>query len=313
MAITVSGDDRDMNHFQEVPSPIHEVPATSLSNYRQRGHLWRSRWAAIGAAVAVAVGAGGIIGFAGAASSTPSNVVAITPVRILDTRDPLNVGLAGPFVSATAQDLKVTGNVATTTGNQIVVPDGATAVLLNVTSVSSTAEGFISVRPADAPGAPSTSSLNFRAGATTPNAVTVALPTAGGDAGKIEIVYDALGTAGPQTDVLVDVVGYTLATTTTSPYAVVDQNGVLSRGVGVVSVTPIAGVPLGDYAVVFNRDITSCVYQATVGRPAVSVGPPIGFAMVANWQGDPVNGVVVFIKDQDGAGQDRAFHLTVTC
>jgi len=254
-----------------------------------------------------------VLSFAGAASSSPSNVVAITPVRILDTRDPLNVGLAGPFVSAVAQDLKVTGNIPTSTGNQIVVPDGATAVLLNVTSVSSTAEGFISVRPADAPGAPTTSSLNFGAGETTPNAVTVAVPVSGVDAGKIEIVYDALGNAGPRTEILVDVVGYTIATTTTSPFAVVDQNGLLSRGVGVVSVAPIPGVPLGDYAVVFNRDITNCVYQATVGRPAVSVGTSIGFAMVANWQDDPDNGVVVFIKDQTGAGQDRALHLTVTC
>jgi hypothetical protein len=275
--------------------------------------MWRSRWAAVGAAVAVTVGAGGFVGLVSAASSAPSDVVAITPVRVLDTRDPVNVGLSGPFVSAVGQDLTVTGNIATTTGNQIVVPSGATSVLLNVTAVAPTLDGFISVRPADAPGAPATSSLNFKAGAVVPNAVTVAVPTAGPDAGKIEITYDALGTPGPTTDVLVDVVGYTLAAGPTSLSAVVEQNGTLVRGVGVVSVQPIAGVPLGDYAVVFERDISSCVYQATVGRPGVNVGPQIGFAMVANWQDDPDNGVAVFVKDQDGAGQDRGFHLTVTC
>ena len=64
--------------------------------------LWRSRWAAIGAAVAVTVGAGGAIRFAAAASDT-STFVAVTPVRVLDTRT--DVGLVGPLVSAVSQDL----------------------------------------------------------------------------------------------------------------------------------------------------------------------------------------------------------------
>lgn len=173
-----------------------------------RGALWRSRWAAIGAAVAVAVGAGGIVHFASASSGAPSDFVSITPVRVLDTRDPLNVGLAGPFVSATSQDLTITGSVPTTGGPQVVVPAGATGVVLNVTVVAPASDGFISVRPADAPGAPATSSLNFVAGTTVPNAVTVAVPTTGADAGKIEITYDAYGSTGPTADVLVDVVGY---------------------------------------------------------------------------------------------------------
>jgi hypothetical protein len=90
-----------------------------------------------------------------------------------------------------------------------VVPAGATGVLLNVTSVGSTAGGFISVRPGDATGAPTTSSLNFSAGDVVPNSVQVALPTAGANAGKIDITFDAFGVAGPTTDVLIDVVGYT--------------------------------------------------------------------------------------------------------
>ncbi len=48
--------------------------------------MWRSRWAAIGAAVAVSLGAGGI--FFAEAASPPSSVVLVAPVRILDTRDP---------------------------------------------------------------------------------------------------------------------------------------------------------------------------------------------------------------------------------
>lgn len=176
----------------------------------QPRRLARSRWAAIGAAIAVAVGAGGAVRFVNAAGdSAPSSIVSITPARILDTRDPTNLGLSGPFVSAVGQLLQVTGTVATPGGNVTVVPVGATGVMLNVTAVQPTANGFLSVRPAGTPGAPTTSNLNFEAGSVRPNAVFVALPTSGTDTGKVEITFDALGTAGPTTDVLVDVVGYT--------------------------------------------------------------------------------------------------------
>jgi len=40
--------------------------------------------------------------------------------------------------------------------------------------------------------------------------VQVGLPTTGANAGQIDITYDAFGVAGPTTDVLIDVVGYTI-------------------------------------------------------------------------------------------------------
>lgn len=170
--------------------------------------MWRSRWAAIGAAVAVSLGAGGMLVAQAAPGPTESTIVTVTPERIMDTRDPVNVGLAGPFLSPVSQKLQVTGSVGTTTGTKTVVPAGATGVLLNVTAVAPTANGFISVRPGDATGAPTTSSLNVNAGDNLPNSVQVALPTAGANAGQIDITFDAYGTAGRTTDILVDVVGY---------------------------------------------------------------------------------------------------------
>jgi len=165
-----------------------------------RGGLWRSRWAAIGAAVAVTLGGGGLF-VANAASSVPSSVVTIDPVRILDTRT--DVGLAGPFVSGVSQKLRVTGAA---------VPAGATGVLLNATVASPVTAGFLSVRPGDATGAPSTSSLNFDAGVSAlANAVQVGLPTTGANAGQIDITFDAYGRSGPTTEVLIDVVGYMIA------------------------------------------------------------------------------------------------------
>lgn len=268
--------------------------------------------------MAVSLGAGGFVGLVNAASSAPSDVVSITPVRVLDTRDPNNIGLAGPFTSPVAQDLTLTGVIPTAGGAQSVVPVGATSVVLNVTAVNATADGFISVRPADAPGNPTTSNLNFEAGTTTPNAVIVQIPTAGADAGKIELSYDALGAAGPTTDILVDVMGYTMAADSGPRplFAVVDSDGSLERSTpsAVTSSQLLAGVPAGRYAVTFDRDISACSYQATAGRPGVNVGPsPIAFAMVANWIDDPTNSVIVFVRDFDGAGANQGFHLTVTC
>ena len=211
---------------------------------------WRSRWAAIGAAVAVSFGAGGFF-IAEAASSPESSTVMTDPVRILDTRDPVNIGLVGPFVSAISQKLQVTGSIPTTTGTQIVVPAGATGVLLNVTSVGATANGFISIRPGDATGSPTTSSLNVTAGVTVPNAVQVALPLAGANAGKIDITWDALGVAGPTTDMLIDVVGYTTNTKLTALQqqldaltATVENNKPIMSSARRANVTPEPGSTL---------------------------------------------------------------------
>lgn len=135
-----------------------------------------------------------------------STIVSVTPTRMLDTPDPTDLGLAGPFVSPNSLKLRVTGAVPTATGPQTVVPIGATGVLLNVT-----APGFLSVRPGDAAGPATTSSLNFGAGQIVSNAVQVALPTSGPNAGMIDIAYNAFEVAGPVADVLVDVVGYTTA------------------------------------------------------------------------------------------------------
>jgi hypothetical protein len=151
--------------------------------------------------------------------------------------------------------LQVTGPVPTTSGVQTAVPIGATGVLLNVTVINATRSGFLSVRPGDASGAPSTSSLNFAAGDVVPNAVQVGLPTVGANAGKIDITYDALGAAGPTTDVLIDVVGfsteldaYTKAQTDAAIAAAVDTTRVQTVTAGGASasfVFPAAQLQLG--------------------------------------------------------------------
>jgi hypothetical protein len=93
----------------------------------------------------------------------------------------------------------VTGNLDTylantsTTVNKQVVPAGATGVLLNVTAVSPTPAGFLSIRPGSGTGVPETAGLNLRSGDVVANDITVALPTTGANAGQIDI-YDDTGT-----------------------------------------------------------------------------------------------------------------------
>ena len=305
-----------------------------------RPKLWRSRWAAIGAAIAVSLGGGGLF-FANAASSSASNTVFTDPVRIMDTRDPVNVGLAGPFVSQVSQKLQVTGSIPTTTGTRTVVPAGATGVLLNVTVVNATADGFISIRPGDATGAPSTSSLNFTKGDILPNAVQVALPIVGANAGKIDITYDAYGAAGPTTEILIDVVGYTSAIadvytkaevdaalagryTKTEVdtllagkldnakvlWAIVNADGTLDRGKGAL-VAGTNSLGTGTYQVAFERDITTC---AAIANPADETDIGIAATEVTAVQRNSVpSSVFVQTRNSAGAAVNSAFTVVVVC
>ena len=167
--------------------------------------LIRTKWAAVGAAVAVTLGAGGV-SLTQAAISDGERPVTVTvdTTRILDTRTGL--GLAGGrFVDSTPQDLQVTGDVPIApSGTATVVPTGALGVLVNVTVVAPDSKGFLSLRAGGATGTPATSTVNFEAGITTPNAATVDLS---GD-GKLQIWLETDNDGGTA-HVLVDIVGYT--------------------------------------------------------------------------------------------------------
>jgi hypothetical protein len=173
------------------------------------GSMMRSRWAAIGAAVAVTLGAGGMIGVS--AASPPSTFVAIAPTRVLDTR--FDIGLTDAFTHRTPRLLDVTGTIpivlpGNTQGTAVVVPDGATAIVANVTAVNPTTAGFVAVRPGDATGDPTTSNLNFSTGGVVvPNSVTVEIPTSGADAGKLNLYFSGTNPSAT-THLLVDIVGY---------------------------------------------------------------------------------------------------------
>ena len=136
----------------------------------------RTRWAAIGAAVAVTLGAGGI----GLVSATnPDDAltfVAITPCRVLDTRTEFNVGpKTSPMGPGETYTVKTHGSNGNCTG----IPAGATAVSMNMTATDATAPTFLAVWAAGTD-RPDASSLNPVPGSPpTPNAVTTELNGSG--------------------------------------------------------------------------------------------------------------------------------------
>lgn len=117
--------------------------------------LTRSWWAAIGAAVAVSLGAGGIGLIAYAANSTPSSFVQITPCRLFDTRPaPFNVGDRNTPLNADETFVRqVTGSNGACT-----IPATATAISYNLT-IPNGLDGYLTIYPADA-ARPNASSIN---------------------------------------------------------------------------------------------------------------------------------------------------------
>ena len=159
----------------------------------------------VGVVVGVTVGGFAVVR-ATSGSSSASSFVPLSPVRVLDTRSDLGLAAVTDGVAGT---LKVTGLIPTATSNNaVVVPVGATAVVLNVTAVNPTAGGYVSLRPGDATGAPTVSTLNVTAGGTFPNGATITVPTTGARAGEIQVWYEAEGTTVGSTELLIDIAGY---------------------------------------------------------------------------------------------------------
>jgi hypothetical protein len=91
-------------------------------------------------------------------------------------------------------------------------------------------------------------------------------------------------------------------------HAVISNVGGTVRGRGVAS---SAQTGPGQYQVVFDRDVRSCVYTATLGDESAA-GPGNGQISVTSAAAN-VNGVRVVTRDSAGAVDNRSFHLIVSC
>jgi len=128
----------------------------------------------------------------------PGQFHPLAPARILDTRYGTG-GYSTPVGSGQSIDVTVTGKGGIPTG-------GVAAVVLNVTAVSPTHSGYLSVYPSGS-SRPTVSNLNFVAGQIVPNLTEVAV----GKRGKVS-VYNFIGS----TNVIFDVAGWVSTAPVTS-------------------------------------------------------------------------------------------------
>lgn len=156
----------------------------------------RTRWAAIGAAVAITLGGGGIGLVSATQPAGASTLVPITPCRVIDTRPEFNVGpKVSPLGPGEIYRVSAHGNNGNCTG----IPTNAVALSMNVTAVDATAPTFLTIW-ATGDARPTASSLNPTPGQPPlPNAVTTNL-SAGGQ-------FDIFNLAG-NVHVLADINGY---------------------------------------------------------------------------------------------------------
>lgn len=182
-----------------------------------------------------------------------------SPGRIVDTRSP-----SSPLAAGTQRDVTIRGAVIKGTATEIVPnsPD-VIGVLVNVTAVSPTNFGYVSVVPETPVSAPTTSNLNLAPGQTKANLVLVPV----GLDGKIHL-YNSSGT----THLLVDVMGVLRAgraestragrvVPLTSPYRVLDTRQ-----------PSFGAVPLGPGQA---EDWSFAAFAGSVTLPAPGTGLPV--------------------------------------
>jgi hypothetical protein len=235
----------------------------------QKGQCRRLRWLAGVSLLATALVSVAEAPQVAAQTGSGGLLTTLIPARAFDSRATTPIG------AGATRTLTLAGAYG--------IPAGASAVALNVTAVSPTANTYLTLWPSGS-GRPATSSLNVSAGDTRPNAVIVGL----GVGGAIDIYNDS-GSA----NVLVDVTGWfsggTAAAgglTPVTPARILDTRSGLGAPVGAVgggatidlAVAGVGGVPpSGVAAVVLNLTGTGptastyvTVHPQGTGRPEVS-------------------------------------------
>ncbi|MEV6211431.1 PKD domain-containing protein [Kitasatospora sp. NPDC051914] len=207
-----------------------------------------------------------------------SYVAPVAPTRLLDTRNGTGApaGKVGPG-----------GTVRFQVRGRAGVPETAGAVTLNLTATEPTVAGYVSAAPASLP--PTTSSLNFPAGRTVANQVTVPVAVDGtvtlyNFSGSVHLIADIQGfyAGGPV------LVGWGTKLQGPTPFVATPPTRLLDTrsgnrtlgpgGTVRIKVADTAGVPLGARAVLVNLTAARTTatgyltaYAAGAARPATSV------------------------------------------
>ncbi|MGI9093832.1 MAG: hypothetical protein ACR2FF_10465 [Mycobacteriales bacterium] len=227
-------------------------------------------------------------------NTNESTFTQITPCRVIDTR------AQSPIASGTARSFKVRGSVGFTLqgghNGGCNIPNDAVAVALNVTTLDATGHGGVVRAYPQGAAKPSTAIASINQGLTLTSGGTVALcvPAAscGGFALRIAADFGS-------TDVLVDATGYYR----NQAYALVNADSSLgAHSSRVLSAQQVGAAYF--YQVNFDRDVSSCSYQATGYFGGIfEVEPRSGVA----------DAVFVASYNDSGTPTSLPFYLTVTC
>lgn len=208
------------------------------------------------------VDAAGARTLTGTISTNGSTYTPAVPTRVLDTRHGTGTGGATtPVAAGTSIAFGVTNGVSGAPA-----ADTITAVVLNVTVTAPTSGGYIIAYP-DGVSRPTSSNLNFSAGETVPNLVTVKL----GADGKVDLYNGSAGTA----HLIADVEGYYTATSSGSGFMPVSPTRLLDtrKGTGTGGSTipvPANGtlsLPVDGQGPVPASGVTAVVLNVTVTAP----------------------------------------------
>jgi hypothetical protein len=199
----------------------------------------------------------------------------LTPARLLDTRTATGVTTRTPIGPGGTIDLQVSTNGA-------VPAAGATAVVLNVTVVSPTSAGWVTLYPTGA-ARPNASSVNFNKGFTGANLVTVKL----GTGGKVRVFNNS-----GSTHVIADVMGYyhgasSIAAAGYGGYSGVGPVRIEDTRLGVLGPVPpnsYLTTPV-DFGADVNSHIKSFAVNVTVTAPTAG-----GYLTAFNGDGNAIPG-----------------------
>lgn len=200
----------------------------------------------------------------------PAGFVAVTPTRIMDTRDPAAYKWMGP-----SPDPLKAGESRILSPGPPEIPAGATAIVVNVTATDASQDTHVDLYPLGGrPGG--TSNVNVGPGQTVANLVTLPVTYRGGafnvrnNSGSVHVVLDVYGYYLP---------GAADRFTPLAPSRLVDtRQGAGKVGAGAtlpVRVAGVAGVPADASAVVLNltaTEPTEAGYLAA--RPGGAAGRP---------------------------------------
>ncbi len=205
----------------------------------------------------------------------------VNPARIANSSCSTPYGLSGPFSNNSIETLQVDNAPAYSSCTSVPTPSGVptsgvSAVALNITAVSPSTSGYLTVAPTISSSPPPTSTLNFQSGV---SAVAAEITVELSSAGSVDIYA---GLPSGTVNVLVDVVGY-YGTNTTSgdPYTPLNPIRIVD------SRTPCRMVPIASSVPEsLNLDSTKSCSNQLDGLPGTSlVAVAINITVIAGSTG----------------------------